>query len=169
MLFVSGILVKNGRSNELPDFGNVFSFDDFLSVNGASDSNGAFSNPPEFEKSPAVYRLQAFGFKGTLCRIGIEVSPDVSFFGVVGDNGNEEVANVEHAFSDFKPSRISKFGVGVLSNYTPESSVAENIVTGNHESNDGVVESPVEVREISTGDDAFISKDFVVVKANPIF
>ena len=51
-------------------------FDDFLPVNVTSDSNGAFGNPTD---------------GGTLRRIGIEVSPDVSFFGVVGDNRNEEV------------------------------------------------------------------------------
>ena len=74
--FISGILVKNGRSNELPNFGNVFSFNDFLTVNDMGDSNGAFGNLAEFEKSSAVYRLQffielAFGFEMAFCRIRI--------------------------------------------------------------------------------------------------
>ena len=141
LLFVSGILVKNGRSNKLPDFGNVFSFDDFLPVNGASDCNGAFSNPTKFEESSAVYRLQffielAFEFERAFCRIRIEVSPSISFFRIVGDNGNKEVGNVKHTFNDFESSRIGKFDVWVLSNDAPEGSVAENVVAGNHESND---------------------------------
>jgi len=108
----------------------------------------------------------AFGFERALCGIRIEVSPDISFFGVVGDNGNEEVANVKHTFNDFEAIRIIKFGVGILSYDAPESSVAENIVTGNHKSNDGVVESAVEVGEIGTGDNVFISENFFVVKPN---
>ena len=171
LLFVSGVLVKNRRSDKLPNFRNVFSFDDFLPVNSASDSDGAFSNPAEFEKSPAVYRLQffielAFGFERALCEIRIEVSPDIRFFGVVGDNGDEEVANVKHTFNDFETIRIIKFGVGILSYDAPESCVAENIVTGNHKSNDGIVESAVEVGEIGTGDNVFISENLVVVKPN---
>ena len=48
----------------------------------------------------------AFGFEGTLCGIGIEISPDISFFRIVGNNGNEEVANVKHTFSNFESSRV---------------------------------------------------------------
>ena len=56
--------------------------------------------------------------------------------------------------------------LAILSNDVPENSIDENIVSGNHESNNSVVKSPVERREIITGDYVIISKYSVIVEPN---
>ena len=84
-----GVLIKNGRKTEFPNFGERFFFSKFLSFIGVGDIKSDIANDTKVKKSAGIGSLEIFVVLALRVEgsVAADATPNVESFRVIGKDG----------------------------------------------------------------------------------
>ena len=106
-----GVLIKNGRKTEFPNFGERFFFGKFLFVINVRNIKSDIANDTKVKKSAGIGSLKIFIVLAFRVERGIaaEATPNIESFRVIGEYGQPKARDMKHTLDNFVAIAGSEF------------------------------------------------------------
>ena len=116
--FGFGVLIKNGREPEFPNFRERFFFGELLIIVKVGNIKSDIANDTEIKKSAGIGGLEIFVVFAFRVERGIaaDAIPNIESFRVIGKNGQPKARDMKHTFDNFIAINGSDFGFLIMRN-----------------------------------------------------